>query len=116
MQKENWKQESTLSRVGWGLFFILIGGLFFADNKGWLHGNGWLYFLIGLGCIFVIGFLVRYFVGHDSLWKSLGSLVAGIALIYIGVAFLNGFGDWWPLVFIPIGIGYLVRGIWNRSN
>jgi hypothetical protein len=116
MQNENQRHESTLPGVGWGLFFILIGGLFFADNKGWLHGNGWLYFIIGLGCIWVIGFLVRYFVGHNSLWKSFGGLVAGLALIYIGIAFLNGFGDWWPLALIPIGIVYLVKGIWHRDN
>ena len=116
MQNENRKQESTLSGIGWGLFFILIGGLFFADNKGWLHGNGWLYFIIGLGCICVIGFLARYFVGHNSLWKSIGSLFAGLALIYIGIAFLNGFGDWWPLALIPIGIIYVVKGIWYRKN
>jgi hypothetical protein len=59
MQKENRKQDSTLSGVGWGLFFILIGGLVFADNKGWLHGNGWSYFIIGLGCIWIID-LHRY--------------------------------------------------------
>jgi hypothetical protein len=116
MQNENRKQENTLSGIGWGLFFILIGGLVFADNKGWLHGNGWSYFLIGLGCIWVIGFLVRYFVGRNSLWKSLGSLVAGIAMIYIGIAFIYGFGDWWPLVFVPVGIVYLVKAIWNRDN
>jgi hypothetical protein len=116
MQNENQRHESTLSGIGWGLFFILIGGLFFADNRGWLHGNGWLYFIIGLGCICVTGFLVRYFVGHSSLWQSIGSLLAGLALIYLGIAFLNGFGDWWPLALIPIGIIYLVKGIWNRKN
>jgi hypothetical protein len=116
MQKENRKQDSTLSGVGWGLFFILIGGLVFADNKGWLHGNGWSYFIIGLGCIWIIGFLVRHLVGHNGLWKSLGSLVAGLAMIYIGIAFLNGFGDWWPLVFVPVGIVYLVKGIWYRNH
>jgi hypothetical protein len=116
MQKENRKQESTLSGVGWGLFFIFIGGLVFAGNKGWLHGNGWLYFIIGLGCIWVIGFLVRYFVGHNGLWQSLGSLVAGLAMIYVGIAFLYGFGEWWPLVFVPVGIVYLVKGIWHRNS
>jgi hypothetical protein len=32
-------------------------------------------------------------------------------MVYIGVAFLYGFGDWWPLVFVPVGAGYIVRGI-----
>jgi hypothetical protein len=114
---KNWNGglEKLVDRIGWGLFFILIGGLFFASNKGWINEHGWLYFAIGLGSILIISGLVRYFIGQDNRWKSVGQMVTGLALIYIGVAFLFGFGDWWPLVFVLIGAGYLVKAIWQKK-
>lgn len=116
MQSENGKLEKVMDGVGWGLFLILMGALIFSENKGWLNGDGWSYFAIGLGAILVISFLVRYFVGHMKIWKVFGALVAGIALIYIGIAFLNDLGDWWPMALIIIGAGYLVKGLWHRKS
>ena len=115
---KNWNGglEKLVDRVGWGLFLILMGGLFFADNKGWLNGNGWLYFAIGLGSILVIGFLVRYFVGHNTIWSIFGGLAAGLALIFIGIAFLNGLGNWWPIALIIIGVGYLLKGFLHHKS
>jgi hypothetical protein len=108
---KNWNGglEKLVDRVGWGLFLILIGALLFSGNKGWINENGWLYFAIGLGGILIVGGLVRYFIGQDNRWKSVGGLVMGLAFIYIGVIFLTGFGDWWPLALVPVGAGYLVK-------
>jgi hypothetical protein len=113
MQKWNGKLESLVDRAGWGLFLILIGMLFFVDNKGWLHGTGWFFFAIGLGCIFVMGGLARYFIIKENRWKAMNGLVIGLALVYVGAAFLLGFGDWWPLALVPVGFGYLAKGLWG---
>jgi hypothetical protein len=115
MKNWNGRLDKLVDGIGWGLFFILIGGLFFADNKGWLNEHGWLYFAIGLGIILIIGGLVRYFIGQENRRKSVGGLFAGLALIYIGVAFLFGFGDWWPLALVPVGLGFLVKAIWSHK-
>ncbi len=117
METKNWSLDRVWSGIGWGLFLILIGVLIFSDNVGWLQGGeGWLYFAIGLGLIFVLGFLVRYFGNHHNRWNAFGSLVVGLALISVGAAFLYGFGDWWPLVLIPVGVGYLVKGILSHKS
>ncbi len=117
MENKNWNLETVWSGIGWGILFILAGFLIFADNKGWTPGGvGWLYFAIGLGGIFIIGFLVRYFGNPGHRWGGFGGLVVGIALVYIGIAFLNGFGDWWPLVLVPVGIGFLVKSIWHHNS
>ncbi len=113
MKNQNGGLERTISGIGWGLVLILIGVLVFADNKEWLQGGeGWLYFAIGVGAIFIIGFLVRFLANGRNIGSAFGGLVAGVCLVYVGAAFLFGFGDWWPLVFVPIGIGYLVKGLW----
>lgn len=117
MENKKWSLDKVWSGIGWGLLFILAGLLIFADNKDWLPGGiGWLYFIIGIGGISIIGFLVRYFGNPDHRWSGLNGLIVGIALVYVGTAFLYGFGDWWPLVLIPVGVGFLVKGILYRNS
>ena len=112
MLNRNWGLERIWSGLGWGIFFILIGFLIFASNKGWMTGGeGWLYLAIGAGVILILEFLVHLFADQANRWGGFGSLVVGLSLVYIGVAFLYGFGDWWPLVLVPVGAGYIVRGI-----
>jgi hypothetical protein len=116
MENQDRKLERVWSGIGWGLFFILIGSLFIADNQGWLQeANGWSYFAIGVGGIFILEFLVRYSGFHHNHGSGLGSLVIGLALVYIGVASIFGFGDWWPLTLVLIGIGYLVESFRTNS-
>ncbi len=117
MENKNWSLEKVWSGIGWGLVLMLIGVLVFGDNQGWLQGGeGWLYFAIGLGAIFIIGFAVRCLGNTRNIWSSLGGLVAGLSLVYVGLAFLYGFGNWWPVVFILIGAGYLVRAVWHTKS
>jgi hypothetical protein len=115
MKTNDEKINVLADRIGWGLFFVLIGGLFLAQNLAWLNGGWWSYFAIGLGCIFVIGFLARYFKG--SKWaKYLGSLIIGLAMVFIGTAFLFGFGDWWPLALLFVGVFYLIRAFHGTKS
>ena len=117
MVNRNTGNERIWSGIGWGIFFILIGSLIFAGNRGWLsEGEGWLYFIIGLGGIGILGFLARYLTSPAHRWGAFGGLVTGICLVYIGTAFLYGHGDWWPLVFIPVGIALLVKAVWGRRS
>jgi hypothetical protein len=115
MSNRNTGNERIWSGLGWGVFFILIGSLIFAGNRGWLtEGEGWLYFIIGLGGIGIIGFLARCLTSRTNRWGAVGGLVTGICLVYIGTTFLYGYGDWWPLVFIPVGIALLVKAVRGR--
>lgn len=117
MTSGNRKLEQAWSGIGWGLFLILVGGLFLVNNRGWLQeATGWSYFAIGLGAILVIGFFVRYFGTLANRWSGAGGLAAGLALIFVGLASLYGFSEWWPLVLLAIGIGCLVKGISSRKN
>ncbi len=115
MLNRNQEFERIWSGLGWGIFFVLTGGLIFASNRGWLSdGEGWLYFVIGLGVISIVGFLARFLTNHSNFWNAFGGLVVGVCLVYIGAAFLYGFSDLWPLVFIPVGIVYVIKAIWGN--
>jgi hypothetical protein len=117
MQKKTGELERMVDKIGWGLFFILIGVLFLAQTQGWLKADGWSYFAIGLGAIFFLGGLIPFLVGQGNRWSAAGRLICGLAIIYVGIVFLYGFGSWWPLALIPIGLGYLVKaGLGNKTE
>ena len=117
MESGNRQLVQVWSGIGWGLFLILVGVLFLVDNRGWLReGTGWAYFVIGLGSILIIGFFVRYFGTLVNRWSGAGGLAAGLALLFVGLASLYGFSEWWPLVILAIGIGCLVKVILSRKN
>jgi hypothetical protein len=116
MQKWNGRLDRLVDRVGWGIFIILIGLLFLAQNQGWIKADGWSYFAIGLGGILTVGGMVPFLAGQGNRWRESGRLICGLALLYIGIAFLYGFGDWWPLALIPIGIGYTVKAFLGQNK
>ena len=95
-----------------GLVLILLGGLFLANQQGWVSGNAWWqWLLIGLGVIFIINGLVRYpepEYHHSGRHK----FVWGTVLIALGVIFLLGFTQWWPIVLIGAGVAVILGGIW----
>ncbi len=117
MQNRNRDLGRRWSAIGWGLFLVLVGGLVLADGRDLLKGGeAWLYFVIGVGAIFIIGFLGQFFGNPSDRWAAFGSLIAGLSLVYVGAAFLFGFGDWWPLALVFAGVSYLAREIWSRNR
>jgi len=117
MRNRNREIGQRWSAIGWGLFLVLVGGLVLADSRGWLRsGEPWLYFAIGIGAIFIIAFLAQFFGNPSDRWAAFGSLIAGVALVYVGAAFLYGFGDWWPLALVFAGVCYVAREIWSRNR
>ena len=120
-REERWEwrkkmRESRHNRPFHGLFggltLILLGGLFLANQQGWISGNTWWqWLLIGLGIIFIINGIVQYREPeyhhsrrHKFIW--------GAVLIVLGVLFLAGFTQWWPIVLIGAGVAVLLGGIW----
>jgi hypothetical protein len=97
-------QKRTLDRrlesLGWGLFLIMIGGLWLIPNvpEGvWLIGVGVI--LLGLnGVRYLYGIRMRMF-----------SMVLGLAAIGLGVGIWLGLG-WqvWPIVLIVIGASIIL--------
>jgi len=95
-----------------GLTLILVGGLFLANQQGWISGGTWWqWLLIGLGVISIVNGLVRFNTpecGH----RGRGKFIWGGILIALGVMFLLGVSQWWPLILIGAGIAVLLGFIW----
>jgi hypothetical protein len=99
-----------------GLILILLGVLFFLANQGSLGWDAWWkYFLIGLGGIFLIDAAMRR-GQENSRGMIMGRVVSGLVLIAIGVMFLFGFSNWWPLILIAAGIIIIGTGLMRRGK
>ena len=107
------RRRNPMAGLFWGLLLILLGVLFFAQYQGWLPGDKWWqYFLVGLGVILLIESGVRR-SNPDLRSTAFSRLIAGLVLAFIGLAFLFGVTQWWPIVLIAAGVAILV-GYWRR--
>jgi len=101
---EKGHKRDPYSGIFGGLILILLGILFLLatmDVISW--GDWWAYFLLGLGAIFIIEFIVRS-VTPAFRHQHRGKLVVGIVLIIVGGAHILGMVSWWPLILIAVGI------------
>jgi hypothetical protein len=109
------KQRDPLGGLFPGLILIELGILFYAEIRGWVEWTDWWkYFLIGLGAIFLIEAIVRYFV-RSYRSDILGRIIPGIILLFIGLAFLYGFSQWWPAILIAAGVIILISLLFRRK-
>ncbi len=78
-------REGTLTSVAWGLFIILIGGLWIVDDITKL--NVVSYFALGVGLILIGLNLARRSIGAKMSKFSLG---LGIVALLIGFSMVGG--------------------------
>lgn len=108
--REKWHRD-PVSGVFTGLIVIMLGiSLFFATRGfvGW--EKWWAYFLLGVGCIFLVESLVRYRVPAYRR-PIFGKVFAGLILICIGAANAYGIREWWPLLIIAVGLAIVLYGV-----
>lgn len=117
--RRSWRREhrfghEPLRGLFWGLFLILIGVLFFINQQqGTSWDILWKYLVIGLGAIFIIdGLTLSFYAENHS--GSLGKFIPGIVLVFVGVAFLFNFSQWWPVILIAVGVILLIGILISR--
>lgn len=110
-QRREWRQErrerrgrDPLRGLFWGLILILVGILFFINQQQGIDWNVlWKYLLIGLGAIFIIDGLAHYW-NPAYRYGNLGRFIPGVVLLFVGLAFLYNFSQWWPIILIAVGV------------
>ncbi|MGB8263056.1 MAG: PAS domain S-box protein, partial [Dehalococcoidales bacterium] len=108
MRRQRKKNSSGLSHnVFWGLMLILWAVIIILLQQHWITAdNIWKYFLIGLGSIFIIQSVVRYF-DPETRSSSLGRIVPGVILLFVGLGFLVNSSSLWPVALIAAGVAIL---------
>ena len=113
--KEGGRKNDRYSGVTGGLILILLGTLFLLATQHYIHWyDWWAFFLLGLGAIFILDFIVRTVTAHGRPVQN-GKLVAGAILIAIGAAHIFGMVSWWPLILIVVGLVLLLGSLKKSS-
>ncbi|HZW58439.1 MAG TPA: zinc ribbon domain-containing protein [Nitrososphaerales archaeon] len=89
-----------------GLILVWLGITFYLQQIGSIpSANWWAYFVAGIGVILIVQGLLIYLMRHRPFY---GPFIGGALLFFVGVAFIyNGWGNFWPLIFVIIGIAIL---------
>ena len=112
--QEKWRRD-PVSGLFFGLILVLLGVVFFLSTQDWIsRDDWWKYFITGLGIIFLIEVLVRY-TRPAYRRPVFGRVIAGLILICVGLAFIGGLGNWWPLILIIVGL-VIVFNFWFRKK
>jgi uncharacterized membrane protein HdeD (DUF308 family) len=98
-----------------GILLILLGGVFLLSHYGYLEGEWWQYFLVGLGVVFLVESRIYYKASMSSRFK-ISRLIIGLLMVIGGLLFLFDPNQWWPLVLIGIGIFLCAQYLWRRRK
>ena len=105
--EEKWHKD-PLGGVFFGLALIVIAGIYLLYQKKLLPGEEWWpWIIIGIGCILLLEALVRS-TRAEYKRPTFGRALGGIILIVLGVGFVYGFEEYWPLIIIVIGVFFLI--------
>ena len=111
--EEKKQKHDPLASMTGGLILILLGVLFLLATMDYLSWSSWWqFFLMGLGVILILEAIIRS--ASPSYRKDVtGKLIGGFVLIFIGVSFVIGWTNWWPLILIAVGVGILLSSLWK---
>ena len=110
--EENARKEESgqrLDALGWGLFLIMLGGLWLVPEDWGVPDGTWL---IGTGVIILGLVFVRYVNGLQisGFWLFLGALALGTGLASVLGLNLPVF----PILLIIAGAGILLKPLFDR--
>jgi len=112
--RENVQEEELgqrLDAIGWGLFLLMLGGLWLVPEEWGVPEGTWL---VGTGVIVLGLVLVRFLNGLQvsGFWLFLGALALGTGLASVLGLDLPVF----PILIIIAGAGILLRPLIDRMR
>lgn len=113
---EKWRRDPVAS-ITWAVILIWVGLVLLANNPNLMTGftwwNPWAIGFAGAGVIVLIQAIVRLSM-PEYRRGILGSLVVGLIFLGIGLGWLIGWGIFWPLILIALGLLLLWRAFVRR--
>ncbi len=112
-EKEEWekREKDPLRVVFSGLVLLLLGVTFYLATKKVISwSEWWAYFIFGLGILFLVDALIRKTVPEYRRPVS-GRIFAGVLFVGLGLVFIYGVTDWWPFIFVVIGLWLILKGL-----
>lgn len=110
MRSEKELLNKRLENISWGLFLVMLGGLWLVPDR-WIPEGTWL---IGAGLIMLGLNFVRYLKGIK---------MSGFTLVVGVIALLSGIGDIlkydlpvFPILLILIGANILIRPLLEKDS
>jgi hypothetical protein len=97
-----------------GAILVWLGISFYLQDIGYLSGNWWAVFVIGLGFIIMFQGVLFYTRLHRAV---IGPFIGGGILVLVGLAFFyNGLGNLWPLILVVIGLAVVASAFTARRR
>jgi hypothetical protein len=103
--------DKRLEGIAWGLFLIMIGGLFLVPGNQVPEGT----WLIGVGLILLGLNVARYLNGIEV---STLSLLLGVGALGVGISDYFGVDlPVWPILLIVVGVHMLIKALsWRTAS
>jgi hypothetical protein len=99
--------------IGGGIL-IWLGITFYLQQIGYVSGNWWALFILGIGVLLVLQGLLFYGRSHRPFY---GPFIGGGILIIIGLSsYYNSIDSLWPLILVVIGIAVLASAFGYRRR
>lgn len=106
---EKEKLNERLENIGWGLFLIMVGGIWLVPDR-WLPEGTWL---IGAGLILIGLNIVRHLNQIEMSWFS---LILGGAALLIGISdFFRVDLPFFPILLIIIGVKLIIQPLFEKQ-
>lgn len=104
--------------LGWGLTLILAGSIVLLEMAGLVSGvewwNGWSVFFLGAGLITLAGSAICLSVGLAS--KGGWGVFFSLVLLAIGIGGLVQVDIFWPTVLLGLGILFLIGAVHKTTS
>lgn len=117
-REEKWRRD-PVAGVTWAAVLIWIGLVLLAGNLKLVSGfgwwNTWAVCFAGAGVIVLIQAIARLAM-PEYRWGVIGSLVLGFIFLGIGLGWIIGWGIFWPLLLIALGLLILWRAFARRRR
>jgi hypothetical protein len=107
-------RKDGLSRIFTGLIVIWLGITLYMENQDWLDYSWWAYFILGIGILLIVEACIRMYQNNG--YSGQGKLIGGSVLIAVGGSHIYNIDNWWPLIFIAVGLMIIVMNLRREKN